>query len=130
MDYEADFQRAVRETVENLKSRQKKPLTLELSNGKSVTGWVVSSNSGEDVEERGSTARGQYWFRSTLAWQTRLLLREDGTFVEWRQEAFENTEGEKTLSKTTWSVPNSQLVGNKGEPFSEMKEEVQRLPYR
>lgn len=130
MDYEADFQQTVRETVGTLTSRGKRTIKCVLTDEDSVSGWLISSDSGESVEERGNPGRGQYWFHSTLSWQTRLLLTEDETIVVWRQEFFESTEGEENLSRTVSPAPNSLLVGSEGAPFSRMKEELQRLPYR
>lgn len=117
VNYESDFWDAVRNSIDLLKAKGVPTTLFTSSNGHSLQGWLVERwPENTDGVGPGGTPLER--------WHTEVVLSEDGKFhlysVEW-------TYGE---GETRSLQPHSELVGWEGKPFSKVKEQIERLPYR
>ncbi len=124
MDAEEQFRVTVKETVAALARRGKAARAWTADDGQTVSGWPVKYQPQQEKIE----GNGGAWYRETR-WGRTWILTMDGEFWEYAYDFTEeyNKDDENThhLNRT----PDSYWVGNRGKPFSEMTELLERLPY-
>ena len=128
MDYEEDFLQTVKETLAILRRRGKETRTWSDDRGGSVTGWVFDYQGYSD-EILPNSQEGQNFWQET--WGHRVvILATDGSFWRYSFDGEESaTYPEGRIKEDISSLKTSYFVGDKGKPFSEAKEKLERLPY-
>ncbi|MEV8377150.1 hypothetical protein AB0P21_30695 [Kribbella sp. NPDC056861] len=126
MDYQEDFESAVRDAVASCVKRNRQTRDWKDDQGNSATGWSVEQESwGPNIE--GNPGGG--WWRER--WGNReFILAVDGK-IWYSQFNGEDSSASPSYQGTRMElVPESWLVGNKGKPYSEWKAKIERMPYR